>query len=232
LSAILLEEVGSTSDWLAEHADRLPEGTWVRALRQTAGRGRQSRPWATPPGNLAASCLVHLRDTDGPATEIGFVAGVALFELACLHADRALLSLKWPNDLLLHGGKLAGILLERKGRHLVVGVGVNLAVAPVIPGRATAAFRTPPEPAAFLAALDANFAGHLARWRSDGFAPVRRAWLDAAHPAGTSLDVSGPPAVSGRFAGLGDDGALLLETDAGLLTVRAGDVMLGHPEAA
>jgi BirA family biotin operon repressor/biotin-[acetyl-CoA-carboxylase] ligase len=232
VTAILLEEVGSTSDWLAEHADRLPEGTWVRALRQTAGRGRQSRPWSTPPGNLAASCLVHLRGSDGPAAEIGFVTGVALFEVACAHADRALLALKWPNDLLLHGGKLAGILLERQGSHLVVGVGVNLAVAPAIPGRATAAFAAAPDPAEFLAALDTAFAARLEQWRSEGFAPIREAWRTAAHPVGTPLDLTGPPALSGRFAGLADDGALLLETEAGLRTIHAGDVILGRAEAA
>jgi BirA family biotin operon repressor/biotin-[acetyl-CoA-carboxylase] ligase len=232
LTNILLEEVGSTSDWLAEHADRLPEGTWVRALRQTAGRGRQSRPWTTPPGNLAASCLVHLRPTDGPPAEIGFVAGVALFDVACRHAERALLSLKWPNDLLLHGGKLAGILLERQGAHLVVGVGVNLAVAPVIPGRITSAFADPPDPAAFLAALDAAFAERLAQWRAEGFAPIRAAWLAAAHPVGTPLEVSGPPSVAGRFAGLADDGALLIETEGTIHCLHAGDVVLASSEAA
>ncbi|MFN7173871.1 MAG: hypothetical protein ACK4MT_04065, partial [Thermaurantiacus tibetensis] len=117
---IVLDETPSTSDWLLARVAELPDGTWVRARRQTAGRGRQGRPWQMAEGNLAASGLVRLRPGDPPAEQLGFVAGVALHRVASAHAPEAGILLKWPNDLLLRGAKLAGILLDRAGDHVVV----------------------------------------------------------------------------------------------------------------
>ncbi|WP_448585734.1 biotin--[acetyl-CoA-carboxylase] ligase [Thermaurantiacus sp.] len=229
MSAIVLDEVGSTNDWLFDHAEGLPDGQWVRARRQTAGRGRQGRAWHTADGNLAASVLVRL-PVPHPPGELGFVAGVALHETACeLSGDRSL-ALKWPNDLLRGEAKLAGILLERRGDLLVIGVGANLAHAPVVPGRATAAFAPALDPGSFLELLAARLALWRRRWAAEGFPPIRAAWLARAHPPGTALRVAGPPAADGRFLGLAEDGALRLETPSGELRIHAGDVMLA-PQA-
>ncbi|MCS6986684.1 MAG: biotin--[acetyl-CoA-carboxylase] ligase [Sphingomonadaceae bacterium] len=224
---ILLPEVGSTNDWLLERSDSLPDGQWVRAERQTAGRGRAGRSWTMHPGNLAASVLVRLRPTDPPAHQLGLVAGVALAETAARFVAPRRLLLKWPNDLLLDGAKLAGILCERRAACVVVGLGVNLAQAPPIAGRATAALPPPaPDPDSFLALLASRFAHWRALWGELGFAPVREAWLQRAHRPGTPLTVSGPPQRQGGFAGLDAEGALLLDTGRGVETVRSGEVVL------
>lgn len=225
LTAIVLDEIPSTSDWLLRRAGDYAEGQWVRARRQTAGRGRQGRSWAMAEGNLAASGLVRLRAGDPPAEQLGFVAGVALFETCARHADPALLQLKWPNDLMLHGAKLAGILLEREGDCVVVGIGVNLARAPRVPGRPTAALPPPPpDPDHFLAALAGAFGEELAAWRADSFAPVAERWRARATPPGTALVLGdGREAAFDHLAG---DGALVVRTATGPLVIRAGDVML------
>ncbi|WP_194743829.1 biotin--[acetyl-CoA-carboxylase] ligase [Thermaurantiacus tibetensis] len=226
---IVLDETPSTSDWLLARVAELPDGTWVRARRQTAGRGRQGRPWQMAEGNLAASGLVRLRPGDPPAEQLGFVAGVALHRVASAHAPEAGILLKWPNDLLLRGAKLAGILLDRAGDHVVVGIGVNLAQAPDVSGRATAAFPPPPpDPDRFLAELAEAFADSLGLWRVEGFAPIAAAWRARSLPPGTPIRLG-----DGRRAtleDLADDGALRVRTAEGVESLRAGDIFLGAPE--
>ncbi len=236
---ILLDEVGSTNAWALAHGGRLADGQWVRARVQTAGRGRHGRAWAFHPGNLAASCVLRPRPGEGPPEQAGFVVALALFETCARRVPPARLMLKWPNDLMLDGGKLAGILLEREGEVVVAGVGVNLAVAPAVEGRKTAALGNamegpPPSPDAFLEDL----AAAVERWRmrriARGFAAVRQAWLERAHAAGTRLETRvGAQQVAGRFEDLGEDGALLLLVDTGeRLVVHAGEVHLGPPPPA
>lgn len=227
MTVIRLEEVSSTNGWLAERAADLPDGQWVRAERQTAGRGRQGRAWAMAPGNLAASVLVRLRPSDPPCTQLSFLAGVALHQVAAAHVPAARLMLKWPNDLLLDGAKLAGILCERAGDTVIAGFGVNLAEAPLLSGRATIAFPSPPpDPDRFLEELALAFQDHLALWRREGFQAIRSLWLQAAHSIGTLLSLSGDPGLKGRFDGLEADGALRLSTADGIRVVHAGDVAL------
>lgn len=136
--------------------------------------------------------------------------------------------LKWPNDLLLGGHKLAGILLERSGERVVVGFGVNLAAAPGLPDRSAASLGGSISPEAFAPLLAGAFARLLALWRSaDPFA-FAQAWQERAHPVGTPLTVhaGADETVTGRFTGIEPDGALLLETADGVQTIRAGDVSL------
>ena len=166
------------------------------------------------------------------------LAGVALAETAApLLPDPAALSLKWPNDVLLSGRKLAGILidtaLDTAGalRWLIIGMGANLAVAPDVPGRATACLAdtgvTPPAPEAFARSLLAAIGAWEERWRREGPEPVRSTWLARAHPIGTPLSVAyGETRLDGRFAGLSDQGHLLLRTADGLRSLPTGDVLL------
>jgi BirA family biotin operon repressor/biotin-[acetyl-CoA-carboxylase] ligase len=227
-------ETGSTNDDLADLArEGEPEGLWLRAERQTAGKGRQRREWASLPGNLHASTLVRLRPGDPPAPTLALAAAVALHEVASAYAPEAAIVIKWPNDLLAGGAKLAGILLEREGEAVVVGFGVNLAGHPGDTPRAATSLAAltggAADPAAFLDALAAAFARWLGRWRGEGVAPVRAAWLAAAHPPGTALsthDARGRE-VRGLFDGLDDAGALRLRlADGTVERILAGDVFL------
>ncbi len=206
------------------------EGYWLRADRQSGGRGRLGRDWQSPLGNLYASTLIRLRPDDPPAPSLAFVAAIAAHEMLRPLAGARHLQLKWPNDLLLDGAKCTGILLEREGDAVVLGIGINLAHAPDIPGRTTASFAdggTMIDPAALMPDIAAAFAVTLERWRTAGMAAILQDWQARAHPRGAELSVSlGPDQkLFGRFAGLAADGALLLELGGGSLReIRAADV--------
>ena len=226
---IHLPETPSTNDWIRAHRATLTDGQWVRADRQTAGRGRLGRPWSTATGNLAASLWALPRAGEGAPAELSFIAALALHDACCAHVLPGRLALKWPNDLLLDGAKLSGILLEREGPGVIIGIGVNLAHAPEIPGRTTIALPAPaPAPADFLAHLATAFEARRSQWQNEGFAAIRADWLARAHPVGAPLKLTSGERFQGRFAGLGTDGALHLElADGTLHVVHAGDVMLG-----
>jgi BirA family biotin operon repressor/biotin-[acetyl-CoA-carboxylase] ligase len=208
------------------------EGDWLVALRQEGGRGRHGRKWESIEGNFHGSTLVELRPTDPPAPSLALAAGLALIEAAEIAAPGAPLSLKWPNDLMLGDAKLAGILLERSGDRVVVGLGVNLAGAPTVPGRKTASLNglVTIAPQAFAPLLASKFSQLLTTWRSAEPARFAQAWLTRAHPIGTLLDVHSGPGerISGTFAGIEPDGAMRLRLgDGQIQIVRAGDVSLG-----
>lgn len=233
----LVEETGSTNADLAaaiRAGEPLPEGEWLVARRQSAGRGRQGRVWHDGFGNLMGSCAVRLSDQGPPPASLSFVAALAVRDaVAEALGSNAGLGLKWPNDVLLQGGKLSGILLEMVRGHVVVGIGVNLVSAPDLPDRKTAAladFGAPPALETFAASLARHFARRLADWRSMGLGGSLQAFL-----AG-SIHVSGSPVtvhdgdgtkVSGSFAGLDEsDGALRLRlADGTERVIRAGDVI-------
>jgi BirA family biotin operon repressor/biotin-[acetyl-CoA-carboxylase] ligase len=235
MSAIrTVAETGSTNDDLATLARAgEPEGIWLRAGRQSGGRGRQGREWHSPPGNLYASTLVRLRPGDPPAPTLALVAAVALHEVACGFVAAGLpIEIKWPNDLLVAGAKLSGILLERIDDAIVVGFGVNLADHPdetVRPAINMGMLGGAPDPARFLEALAASFARWVGRWREEGLEPVRQAWLAAAHPPGTALSTHTASGawVEGLFDGLDESGALKLRlADGSCQVIHAGDVFL------
>lgn len=208
----------------------------VLAERQTAGRGRGGRAWQAPAGNLNFSAV--LRPPAGmPGGAWSLVAGVALIDAlrgAVPPAVAADLRLKWPNDVLLRGAKLAGILVDAAlgpggAEWLVIGIGANLVAAPALPDRPTAALADLGVTLA-PAALAQAIAEALDRWAATPWPETRAAWLDRAHPPGTPLAVhDGDRMIRGAFAGLAEDGALLLE---GGVRVVTGDVVLAGAAAA
>ena len=239
---VLLDAAGSTN---REAFDRAKAGEagplWVVARRQTEGRGRNGRPWASEPGNLYASLLLRLAH---PANvqQLALVAGVAVLEAIVTAAREAPikdLRLKWPNDVLIAGAKCAGILCESQSsageRVVVIGIGINLKSHPLGIGRAAtdlAAHGLNLTPQAMLASLDAAMARWLAAWDGGaGFAYVRAAWLAAAGGAGESLTVNtGAEEIAGTFVDLDPGGGLVLRDGGGALrTLTFGDVTLLPP---
>ena len=230
--------LGSTND----EAKRLAEqgcvhGTVVWADEQTAGRGRAGRPWHSPRGNLLASAVLRPAAPAGVAAELGFVAAVAMGDcVAGLLPSGGRVGLKWPNDVQVDGAKVAGLLPEAACAGpdlawLVIGAGLNLAHAPEgLPYRATSlrAHGAAVLPEQALEAFLAQLARWLGRWRSDGFAPVRAAWMARAAGLGREAAVT----LAGRqergvFRGLDKDGAMLLDTADGARRITAGEVAFG-----
>ncbi|MEL7188508.1 MAG: biotin--[acetyl-CoA-carboxylase] ligase [Pseudomonadota bacterium] len=232
-----VEETGSTNaDLLARLSggEALTEGFWLRAERQTGGRGRLGRKWESPSGNLFCSTVVNLNSEDHPAHTLSFVAGLAVADtLRRSLLPRAPILLKWPNDALVRGAKIAGILLERRGESVVVGVGVNVSYSPDIAGRDTTdiVYENPKHGGSdslVLSILADEFANRLAQWRSQPLSQILDAWMEIAHPIGTQLEAgSEDTRVSGAFAGLDSEGALLLRLANGAIhTIHAGDVSM------
>jgi BirA family biotin operon repressor/biotin-[acetyl-CoA-carboxylase] ligase len=231
------EQTGSTNADLAaaiRSGEGWAESRWLVARRQTAGRGRQGREWFDGAGNFMGSTAVALSDGGPPPASLSFVAALAVRDAAggVLGEDDAL-GLKWPNDVLLGGGKLSGILLEMVRGHIVVGIGVNLARAPQIEGRKTAAMAditgTPPVLEDFAASLAAAFDRRLEAWRTYGLAATLQAFLTRSiHAQGSSMTVHDTDGsiLSGTFAGLEEsDGALRLRlADGSERVIRAGDI--------
>lgn len=234
-------ETGSTNaDLIAgiRAGEALPEGSWLIADRQTAGRGRQGRAWFDGAGNFMGSTLVRIAPGNPAPATLSLVAGLAVYEaIVPLLAEPAKLQLKWPNDVMLGGAKLAGILLERAGDAVVVGIGVNLAVAPDLPDRRTVALSAigpAPDRDLFARSLAASFDREIERWRSYGVEPLTRRWQSVAHPLGTRLRVQPPgePAIDADFEGLSTDGALQLRlVDGTTRIIHAGDVTLAAEES-
>ena len=167
--------------------------------------------------------------SDPAAPSLSLAAGLALIEAVEVAVPGQSLMLKWPNDLLLGQGKLAGVLLERSGDRVVAGFGVNLATAPGLPDRQTASLRGAITPEAFAPLLAGSFDRLLGLWRNSEPESLARAWLARAHPVGTLLTahISPEEVVNGRFEGIEPDGALRLRTSENSVElIRAGDVEL------
>lgn len=228
-------ETGSTNaDLLAGLAagERIAEGDWLVANRQITGRGRQARQWFDGQGNFMGSTIVRPEPGTPLLSTLAFVAGLAVYEAVVpLCSDPSALRLKWPNDLLLSGAKLAGILLESAAGAVVVGIGVNLASAPAIEGRETVALGhlgPAPDRDLFARSLAAAFDRELERWRTYGVDPILRRWERIALPPGTKLSVHAHSGVvSGTYSGISAEGSLLLRlADGSTRAIHAGDVML------
>lgn len=238
---------GSTNADLAAAAEAglARDGDWLRAVEQTAGRGRQGRPWLGERGSLFASCVIALHRDDPPATTLALVCGLALLAAIDRHAPPGapVPSLKWPNDVMLDEAKLAGILLERQGARVIAGFGVNVGSAPEVDGRRTVALTDAGwtvRADGLVETLAGTLAIELSAWRTSGAGVVVRRWQERAHPLGAPLSVHGAYGaatvagrITGYFAGLSPDGALRLADEAGrVVEVTGGDVALtGSPVA-
>ncbi|MGI9463049.1 MAG: biotin--[acetyl-CoA-carboxylase] ligase [Aestuariivirgaceae bacterium] len=240
-----LDDVDSTN---AEAGRLLDAGEcgplWVRANAQLAGRGRKGRHWVSRPGNLYATLLMMPDAPVACMAQLGFVACLAIYDMAArLLGSDAGLTLKWPNDVLLDGRKLSGILTESlliKGSQryaAALGCGVNLAHAPGDTRYGATCLADHGRSATPAEALH-HLAHAFEHWRSvwsdgAGFDQVRQAWTDRSVPLGAAmvLDLA-EECVEGRFAGLARDGALMLDlADGTQKQIRAGDVLHAHPTA-
>lgn len=215
---------------LAEHG--VAEGTWLRAGRQVGGRGRMGRTWESPVGNLYCSTLVRLRVDDPPAHLLSLVAANAVHALVAPLCDGQA-RIKWPNDVLVDGAKIAGILLERAGDAIVVGIGVNVVGHPVGLDRPVTSLAAQgaadAEAGALLERLAELFGHWLAIWRAQGLDPVRAHWLLNAHASGTAMRVVHPDGetVEGTFDTLDQQGMLILRLANGdTRAIHAGDILL------
>jgi len=227
---VALDTVGSTNDEAAHLADAgAPEGTVVWSREQTGGRGRRGRHWASPVGNLYTSTILRPDCPAQRAAELGFAAALAVADI--VPAGREV-RVKWPNDVLVGSGKIAGILLESaigqtgQVQHVVAGIGVNVGFAPQLPEMRYPGSALGGSVEAALEKLTAALAARLAEWRREGFETVRAAWLAKAGPLGAEVDVKlGEGLVRGRFAGLDREGALLLDTATGPRKIVSGELL-------
>lgn len=226
-------DTGSTNaDMLALAEQGAAEGSWLRAGRQTGGRGRMGRHWESPAGNLHASTLVRLRAGDPPAHSLALVAANAVHALiAPLCAGSA--RIKWPNDILVDGAKIAGILLERAGDAVIVGIGVNVTGYPEGLDRPVTSLHaqgaSEAEAGDLIERLAPLFAHWLSVWRAHGLDPVRTHWLLNAHSRGTAMRVFQPDGeqVDGAFDTLDRQGMLILRlADGQSRAIHAGDIIL------
>lgn len=252
------DSVGSTNAIAMERAlegDRGP--LWLVSKKQEAGRGRRGRVWATPEGNLAATLLLADLTSLSHAATLGFVAGLALGDAldavatgagkvapgGASAAGRGRFELKWPNDVLAGGAKLAGILLESTalpdGRFAVaVGVGVNVVAHPdglPYPATSLSALGSKVDAEHLFLALSDAWLGHVARWnRGRGLSAIRDAWLKRAAGLGgeVAVRVDGD-VLRGVFETIDEDCRFVVrDRDGNLRRLAAGDVHFGAVASA
>lgn len=234
---MVLDSVDSTMAEAARRAADIDRPTWIVAKTQTAGRGRRGRAWVSPPGNLTATLVFHPQATPAEAAKRSFLAANALYQALSIYVPATSLSLKWPNDVLLSGGKVAGILLESSGQGpfvdwLSVGIGVNLKHTPE--GVKDAAF--PPTsvfeetevdiaPMDFLSTLADAYATQEAKLMRLGFDRIRDDWLSKAARLGELITArTGREEITGIFDSIDRDGNLVLITGTGPRAISAADV--------
>lgn len=234
---VILDQVDSTMSEAARRASDILRPTWILAHHQTAGRGRRGRAWENPKGNFAATLLMRPQGSPEQAALRSFVAALALYDCLSTVVDPAKLSLKWPNDVLLSGGKVAGILLEAMGQGadvLSIGIGINLATAPApaqLEARAMApvalADHTPAKlpPEGVLFELATAFARWEDRFTTYGFEPIRTAWLQQAARLGQPITArTALTETTGTFETVDEGGNLVLRTAKGRVAIAAADV--------
>lgn len=241
---LLLDQTDSTNADARRRADAGESGPlWIVARRQTEGRGRRGRQWESQDGNLFSTLLQLTRKSPAEAAQVTFVAALAIADLLDAYTPSSLVTIKWPNDVMLGGQKTSGVLVE-SGAHetgglwLAVGIGVNLAHAPEGTGRPATALAhhlrgdvtAPPTVEAAAAKLAEAFDIWMTRWETLGFQPILDAWR-ARTPGldGPAVARLGRETVEGVAEGVAPDGALKLRlADGSLRLISAGDVFFGE----
>jgi BirA family biotin operon repressor/biotin-[acetyl-CoA-carboxylase] ligase len=241
---LLLDQTDSTNAEARRRADAGETGPlWIVARRQTEGRGRRGRPWESQDGNLFATLLQLTRKSPAEAAQVTFVAALAIADLLDAFAPASLVTIKWPNDVMLAGQKASGVLVE-SGAHesgglwLAVGIGVNLVHAPDGTERPATAVAhhlrgdvtAPPGVEAASAKLAEVFDVWMTRWETLGFEPSLAAWRARTSGLdGPAVARLGRETVEGRAEGVAADGALRLRlADGSLRLISAGDVFFGE----
>jgi BirA family biotin operon repressor/biotin-[acetyl-CoA-carboxylase] ligase len=217
---------------LAEKGE--PGPVWISAARQTTGRGRRGRAWDSGEGNLAATLLLRPKAQVLIIGQLSFVAALATAEAAAYFAPSAAITVKWPNDVLAVGKKLAGILLESgtdpTGPWLAIGVGMNLTNFPEgteFPATSLAQLGiAPPSPHDTIGVLATRFGHWYDVWMKDGFEMVRAAWLARASGLGAPIRarLASHETRLGLFEGIDEAGALLLNEQGKVSAITAGEV--------
>jgi BirA family biotin operon repressor/biotin-[acetyl-CoA-carboxylase] ligase len=232
---VRFEELDSTNSEARRRAEAGETGPlWISAARQTAGRGRRGRVWTSGEGNLAATLLLRPQVPASIIGQLSFVAALAAAETANHFAPSAAITVKWPNDVLAEGKKLAGLLLESgpapEGSWLAVGIGVNLASFPEgteFPATSLAQLGiAPPSSEEALSVLAARFAHWYDAWMKDGFEIARAAWLARASGLGSPVRarLANHETRNGVFEGIDEGGALLLNEQGHVRAIAAGEV--------
>ncbi len=234
----IYDSLSSTSDACVGRAKAgEAAGLAILAHVQTDGRGSRGRHWQAPPGNLNLSVLLRPAARPAESGIFPLLAGLAAAEaLASFLPPGKTTMLKWPNDILVGGAKLAGILIDaapvqERLDWLVIGIGANLQHAPDLPDRATTSLAAVGGAATAPAAANAVLT-RLSCWlgilSTSGPAPIRDAWLAAAHPLGSALEIRSVHGTkTGTFAGLSPTGALLLARGETIERIDTGEILLG-----
>jgi BirA family biotin operon repressor/biotin-[acetyl-CoA-carboxylase] ligase len=227
------DTVASTNALALAHARAGERGPlWIAARAQTAGRGRRGRVWVSDVGNLYASLMLTDPAPPAHAAQLAFVAALAVSDAiaAAAPALAGRVAFKWPNDVLIAGAKVAGILIEAEGTRplmVAIGIGINCRHHPATaeyPATDLAEAGAAVTVEALFAALSDAMVDRLREWQQ-GFAPIRAAWLARAAGLGGELCARlGTRELIGRFEGLDDDGRLLLRANGALETIAAGEV--------
>ncbi len=234
---VILDEVDSTMGEARRRAPDIARPTWIMARRQTNAKGRRGRTWLGGDGNLAATLVYRPWCTPAQAAARSFMAANALFESLALFIDRGCLALKWPNDVLLNGGKVAGILLESasSGGPLVdwlsVGLGVNLAKAPhdtrteFPPVSLLGEGGEAVGPEEFLTVLAGHFATQELKLEAFGFPRIREEWLVNAARLGEIVTArTSTKEITGVFETVDQAGNLILQVEGREVMIPAADV--------
>jgi len=225
------DKIDSTNDEARRlSAAGFGHGTVVSAVEQSAGRGRRGRAWMSPPGNLHCSILLDRGSDPAAAPQLTFVAAIALRDALADLALTADFRVKWPNDVLCAGAKIAGMLLEQAGEFIILGVGVNVVAHPdtaLYPATSLHKAGSGADALDVLTGFCERLGSWYGVWRAEGFAPVRRAWLEVAVGLGQKVTarLADETVLEGRFAGLGPDGALeMADENNHIRRILAGDV--------
>ncbi|APG63685.1 biotin--[acetyl-CoA-carboxylase] ligase [Sphingorhabdus lutea] len=233
----IAETHSTNADLLKKNLSILGEGYWLQADQQSGGRGRQGREWHSPEGNLYCSTFVRIGENDPAPASLAMMTSLSVYETVVHFIPDAEIRIKWPNDILVKKDsswhKISGILLESKMPHIVIGIGMNVNIAPNLADRNTVCLKDflhqECDVAAVLNILSLRFEFFLKKWRHLGLSKILDYWREYSFPAGTpmSTHLGNGDQIIGEFAGVTANGSLnLVLNDGRSHIIHAGDVML------